>query len=331
MPVPQSAASPIDGRRGVAAAPGPAEADEDDRPTDPTGGCDTRRMHLVFLGFGLIAGSIAQAIRANPMTAGWTMAGWSPSGDGPAQARDEGILDLAAASPETALAGADMIVLAAPASQCLDLIDRLAGPWRTAWPATATVTDVASTKVAIVARADAAGLRFVGGHPMAGSDTAGFAASEPDLFAGRAWVLVPGAHAEPPDVEQVAMLVDACRGVVVRLDAIDHDRAVAGISHLPLVVAAALAEAVGGRSADWPTAASLAAGGWRDTTRVARGDPSMGAAILATNAPEVAARLHDLRAVIDAWLAELERADGPDETVLRDRLATARALLGERT
>jgi prephenate dehydrogenase len=288
-------------------------------------------MHLVFLGFGLIAGSIAKAVRANPLTAGWTMAAWSPSGDGPVRARDEGILDLAAESPEAALARADIIVLAAPASRCLDLIDHLAGPWRAAWPASATITDVASTKAAIVARADAAGLRFVGGHPMAGSDLAGFAASEPDLFAGRPWVLVPGVHAAPPDVEQVAMLVDVCRGVVVRLDAADHDRAVAAISHLPLVVAAALAEAVSERRGDWPTAASLAAGGWRDTTRVARGDPSMGAAILATNAPEVAARLRDLRAVIDAWLAELEPNGGPDEMVLRDRLAAARAALVDRT
>jgi prephenate dehydrogenase len=123
----------------------------------------------------------------------------------------------------------------------------------------------------------------------------------------------------------------------VRLDPTDHDRAVAGISHLPLVVAAALAEAVAGRGPDWPTAASLAAGGWRDTTRVARGDPAMGAAILATNAPAVAARLRDLRNVLDEWIAVLDRTSTPDapesadEIALRDRLAAARTLLGPRT
>lgn len=287
-------------------------------------------MHVAFLGFGLIAGSIARAIRANQALGDWTMAGWSPSGDGPAAAEAAGVLDRAATSPGVAVSGADIIVLAAPATDCLTLIDDLAGPWRTAWPMDAVVTDVASTKAAIVGRADTAGLRFVGGHPMAGLDSAGYGAALPDLFDGRPWVVVPGAHATPSDLERVQTLIDACHGVTVRLGAADHDRAVAGISHLPLVVAAALVEAVGERGDDWATAASLAAGGWRDTTRVARGDPAMGAAILATNAPAVAARLRDLRAVLDGWLAELEQADGPDEGSLRDRLAAARAILAER-
>jgi prephenate dehydrogenase len=287
-------------------------------------------MRLAFLGFGLIGGSIARAVRTGPLTDDWTMAAWSPSGDGPAQARADGVVDLAATSPEAALEGADMVILAAPATECLELVDQLAGPWRDAWPATAVVTDVASTKAAIGDRADGAGLRFVGGHPMAGLETAGYPAAVPDLFVGRPWVLVPGANAGPDDVRRVEALVDACRAVVVRLDAAGHDRAVAGISHLPLIVAAALAQSVAGRASDWPTAASLAAGGWRDTTRVARGDPAMGAAILATNAPAVAARIRDLQAVLDSWLAELERSGGPDEAALRDRLAAARAILGER-
>ena len=99
---------------------------------------------------------------------------------------------------------------------------------------------------------------------------------------------------------------------MVRLDAAAHDRAVAGISHLPLLVAAALVEAVAGRSAadappDWDVARALAANGWRDMTRLARGDPAMGAAIAATNAAAVAERLRALRIALDGWLAELER------------------------
>jgi prephenate dehydrogenase len=293
-------------------------------------------MHIAFLGFGLIAGSVARAVRTTRALDGWTMAGWSPSGAGPEQARADGVLNVVATSPNTVILGADIVVLGAPATDCLALIDRLAGPWRSALPTDAVVTDVASTKAAIVAHADAAGLPFVGGHPMAGLDSAGYGASVADLFAGRPWVVVPGAHARPQDVQRVEALADACRAVAVRLDATEHDRAVAGISHLPLVVAAALAEAVAGRSPDWPTAASLAAGGWRDTTRVARGDPAMGAAILATNAPAVAARLRDLRIVLDEWIAILDRTsipdapDGADEIALRDRLTAARALLGPR-
>jgi prephenate dehydrogenase len=82
--------------------------------------------------------------------------------------------------------------------------------------------------------------------------------------------------------------------------------------------------------ADWPEAAALAAAGWRDTTRVARGDPAMGAAIAVTNAPALATRLREFRTVLDAWLAELERPGGPDETAVRERLRAARATLEER-
>ena len=286
-------------------------------------------MHIAFLGFGLIAGSVARAVRTTRALDGWTMAGWSPSGTGPEQARAEGVLNVVATSPNTVILGADIVVLGAPATECLALIDRLAGPWRSALPTDAVVTDVASTKATIVAHADVAGLPFVGGHPMAGLDSAGYGASVADLFVGRPWVVVPGAHARPQDVQRVEALADGGRVGAVRLDTADHDRAVAGISHLPLVVAAA-------RGSDWPDAAPLAAGGWRDTTRVARGDPAMGAAILATNAPAVAARLRDLRTVLDEWIAVLDRTsqpdapDGPDEIALRDRLAAARALLGPR-
>jgi prephenate dehydrogenase len=120
------------------------------------------------------------------------------------------------------------------------------------------------------------------------------------------------------------------------MDAGAHDRTVAGISHLPLVASVALVEAVSGvtdaaratgPAADWPIAADLAAGGWRDMTRLARGDPAMGAAIMVTNAETLAARVRDLRAALDAWLVELERVGGPDEAAVARRLETARVLL----
>lgn len=288
-------------------------------------------MRIAFLGFGLIAGSIARAVRSNPLTSDWAIVAWSPSGDGPRQALADGVVDVAAAAPEAALSGADVVVLAAPATACLTLIDRLGGPWRTLLAHDAVVTDVASTKGSVVARADAARLRFVGGHPMAGLETGGYGAASADLFVDRPWVVVPGTLAVPADVQRVADLAVACSAHVVSMDAAAHDRAVAGISHLPLVLAAALVESVAGRTADdWPTAASLAAGGWRDTTRVARGDPAMGAAIVVTNAPALAARLRDVRNVLDAWLAELERPDGPDEAAVHERLAAARAVLEDR-
>ena len=192
------------------------------------------------------------------------------------------------------------------------------------------MTDVASTKEAIVLRATALGLRFVGGHPMAGRETSGYEASSADLFVDRPWVIVPTSDAAA--VERVEGLARACGARPVRLGAAAHDRAVAGISHLPLVVAAALVEAVAGGassgpSGDWPIAADLAATGWRDTTRLARGDVSMGAGIVVTNAPALAARVRELIGALDSWLAELERPGGPDAGEIEDRLRAARERL----
>ncbi len=292
-------------------------------------------MHIGFLGFGLIGGSIARAIRTNPSTSGWTMAAWSPSGHGPTSAVADATIDLGADAPGDVLADADLVVLAAPATTCLTLLDELAGPWRSLLAGTTVVTDVASTKARIVDRAASRGLRFVGGHPMAGREDTGYAASTSDLFVGRPWVLTPSPMTDPADTATVVALARACGSTVIELDPTVHDRAVAGISHLPLIVAAALAEAVaigpdGSDGTDWSIAAGLAAGGWRDTTRVARGDPAMGAAIAVTNAVALADRLRDLQVVLDAWLHALERPDGPDETAIEARLVAARAALGDR-
>jgi prephenate dehydrogenase len=290
-------------------------------------------MQLGFIGFGLIGGSIARAVRGNPATKDWRIAAWSPSGKGPARALKERVVDVAAAAPEAVLSDADLVILAAPATACLPLIDQLVGPWRNLLRPDAVVTDVASTKARLVERADAAGLWFVGGHPMAGLESAGYGAADADLFVGRPWVVVPGALAGPSDIARVIDLAKACRARVVEMDAVVHDRAVAAISHLPLVLAAALVEAVAGTPGairdDWPVASALAAGGWHDMTRVARGDPAMGAAIAVTNAPVLAARIRDIRAILDAWLAELERKGGPREAAVAERLAAARAMLEE--
>lgn len=299
-----------------------------------TPGSDMQPVHLTFLGLGLIGGSVALALRE---AGGWTAAAWSPSGAGPARALEAGVVDAAPSTLDDALADADLVVLAAPPTACLALLDRLAGEARTALPGSAVVTDVASTKALLVARAMANRLRFVGGHPMAGRETSGFQAATADLFVGRPWVVVPGDPADTVAIERVEGLARATGARPVRMDAATHDAAVAVISHLPLVAAAALVEAAAGAAgksspADWPAAFSLAASGWRDATRLARGDPEMGAGIAATNAVALAARVRAYRDQLDAWLALLEATgpDGlPDEAAIRARLDGARNRLGE--
>ncbi len=277
-------------------------------------------MHIAFLGLGLIGGSVARAaVRAGYAT---RATAWTPDGRGPRAAAAAPDRIEASSSARDAIRGADLIVLAAPPLACLALLDDLAGPLALDLAPDAVVTDVASTKAAIVDRARANGLRFVGGHPMAGRETSGFAAADPDLFRDRPWVVVP---AEPGDAaadDRVAGLAAACAARPIRMSAAAHDSAVAAISHLPLIVSAALVEAMTG-GPDWPAASSLAAGGWVSMTRLAQGDPAMGAGIVATNAPAIGDRLRTLHAVLGDWL-ELIEAGAVDPAEVERRLADAR-------
>lgn len=302
-------------------------------------------MRIALLGLGLVGGSIARAVR--PL--GWHVAAWTPRGDGPRRALAAGVVDAAPATLGEAVAGAALVVLAAPPSACLDLLDALAGGGRggaagggggppgPSLDPDAVVTDVASIKVSLVARAARNGLRFVGGHPMAGREASGFGAADAGLFRGRPWVLVPPVP-DPADAAataRVAELAEACGALPLSMTAAAHDAAAAAISHAPLVVAAALVEAMAGGPGEppppgWADAAAIAAGGWTGATRLARGDPEMGAGIAAGNAGPLAARLRATSARLEEWISLLE-AEGPggrpDEAALRDRFAAARARL----
>jgi prephenate dehydrogenase len=294
---------------------GAAAGAGDRPPSRPT--TEHPHVRVAILGLGQIGGSAALALRELPDAERPFVSAWSPAGRGPRAALSRGVVDAAPGSVEAAIAGADLVVLAAPAPACLTLLDALASLRR------------------IVARADALGLPFVGGHPMAGREASGFEAADAALFTGRPWVLVPGVPAGERDVERSAWLAAACGGTVLRMDAAAHDRAVAAISHLPLVASAALVEAVtGGASGpvpdDWAAIAPLAAGGWAGMTRLARGEPAMGSGILETNADLVAERVRDLVRALESWLDLLSEPAGPEGDALRARLAAARDRLAER-
>jgi prephenate dehydrogenase len=283
-------------------------------------------MRIAFLGLGLIGGSVAKAIRGanDGPWRGAELAAWTPEGDGPRRALAAGAIDEASASIAACVRGADLVVLAAPPLETLELIE-----WLASFDlGSAVVTDVASTKAAIVARADDHHLRFVGGHPMAGRETTGFGAATSDLFADRPWVVVAGARSTSVDVALVESLARACGARAVRMEAAEHDAAVAAVSHLPLVASAALAAAVVGEESAagdaWTRAAPLAASGWRDMTRLARGDVDMAAGIAATNHVELARQVRAYRDALEGWLDLLEDREGPDPDRLAARFRDAR-------
>ena len=287
-------------------------------------------MRVAFLGLGLIGGSLALATRSPDRH----VVAWTPRGDGPRAALAAGAIDEVASSRHEAVQGADLVILAAPPLEILEHL-RWLGDVRGTMARSATVTDVASTKTAISVAAREAGLPFVGGHPMAGLETSGFGAADAQLFRDRPWILteaLPGADREV--VERLALDAGAR---VIGMGAGDHDRAVAAISHLPLVASAALVETVLGVEGaaappDAGDALELAAGGWASMTRLARGDVAMATGIAATNRDALVDQLLAYRDRIDEWLTLLDRPEPPDADALERRFGGARERAGrERT
>jgi prephenate dehydrogenase len=226
--------------------------------------------------------------------------------------------------------GADLVILAAPPVDCLRLIGELGGAWRARLGAGTTVTDVASTKRELTEVASRAGIPFVGGHPMAGREVTGFTSATADLLRDRPWVITEAVGGGDPAV--VETLARDAGARPIRTTAAEHDDAVAAISHLPLIASVALVEAILGADGDAPPAdepliRALAASGWRDMTRLSRGDPAMGAGIAATNAVALRARIRRYIERLEAWSDALDGS--PPLDGLEQRMDAARRRLGE--
>ncbi|MBL1073430.1 prephenate dehydrogenase [Nocardia sp. 2] len=248
---------------------------------------------VCVLGTGLIGGSVLRAAAA----AGYQAWGYNRSEAGAKAARADGydvISDSAEALGRAAEKDA-LIVVGVP----MPALSAVLSDIRTFAP-DCVLTDVVSVKapVAEVVHRHELGRHFVGGHPMAGTSESGWAASTPDLFQGAAWALSvdEGVHADP--WRRVARLALDCGAVVVPVLDAEHDRAVARISHLPHVLAEALAVA---GAAGGNLALGLAAGSFRDGTRVAATAPDLVRAICEPNAAALLEVLEDtLRVLGDA-------------------------------
>nr|MBA2559399.1 prephenate dehydrogenase [Propionibacteriales bacterium] len=194
----------------------------------------------------------------------------------------------------------------------------------------AVVTDVGSVKSKPLARLEELGVetrRYVGGHPMAGSERSGPLASAPDLFDGRTWAVVDRPDGDETAVRLVDRLARTCGAVVVHMSTTDHDRAVARVSHLPHIIAALTA----GRLVEAPAEhLALSGQGLRDVTRVASSDPGLWRQIVSANAAAVGVLLHQLRAEIDSLIDSLEAGDDSGvERVLKAGVAGTSAIPGK--
>jgi prephenate dehydrogenase len=275
---------------------------------------------LTIVGVGLLGGSVAKAARARGVAT--EIVGVGRDAGRLEAARRDGTFDRVTTDLAGGVRDADVVVLAAPVITILALLEAVA---RASGPET-IVTDVGSTKREIVARAERLGpLRFVGSHPMAGSEKAGYAHARVDLFHGATVVVTPGEASEPAAVKTIVALwegVGAARVLTLAPDV--HDRAVAAISHLPHLVAFALVDAV---ERFEPGAFDLAAGGFRDTTRIAAADPTMWEEIFLANREAMAAGLDVFREAIADLMRLVERGDGAALRAAIARIKTRREAL----
>jgi 3-phosphoshikimate 1-carboxyvinyltransferase len=259
---------------------------------------------LAIVGVGLLGGSVAKAARAGGLAREIVGIGRDAARLQPAVA--DGTLDRAVTDLAGGVAGAELIVLAGPVL----VNERLLAQ---AWPAAeagAVFTDVGSTKSGFVRAAERLAatrpLAFVGSHPMAGSEKAGYAVARADLFRGATVIVTPTESTEPRAVKTVSGFWEATGARVAMLDPGTHDRVVAAISHLPHLVSDALVDAV---SRFEPAAFAFAARGFKDTTRIAASDPTMWQEIFLANREALIDSLQAFREALDALEALVTAGD----------------------
>jgi arogenate dehydrogenase (NADP+) len=271
-----------------------------------------RERPIGVVGLGLIGGSLALDLRAQGLAVRALVHRQATA----ERARQRGLADQVSTDPAV-LAECALVVLALPLDRLLEPSSELLA----ALPAGAVVTDVGSVKGPVLDRWGP-WPRFVASHPMAGTAQAGVEAGLTGLFAGRPWVATPTDATDPEALAVVRGLAEAVDARWIECPAADHDQAVALISHLPVLLGAALIEAAG----QAPLARALASSGFADTSRVGGGNPELGTLMARYNREALLAALARYRTSLEDLEQRLRGGDWPG---LAQRLSQAQALRPE--
>ena len=256
-------------------------------------------MNIGIVGLGLIGGSIGLDLRSR----GFDVFGVSSRQQTCDRAQARGVVSEASIHLSL-MAAADVVFICTPLGLIepivRDLVPYLSPP--------TIVTDVGSVKTPIVQAVSSLWPNFVGGHPMAGTAESGIEAAVPDLFVGRPYVLTPQAQTPAAAVDRVEEIARLLGASVYRCSPLDHDRAVAWISHLPLMASATLlaAGALEGDRHIVNLAQHLASSGFRDTSRVGGGNPELGVMVAKYNREELLRSLSIYRDCLDEFISDIE-------------------------
>lgn len=277
-----------------------------------------RFQKVALLGVGLLGGSLGLALRRLGLAG--RVHGYVRRESAVPECRAAGAVDTVGTDLAEAVHGADLVVFCTPLGQMPPLAEKAAPNLAPG----ALVTDVGSVKAPLVRALEpilgAVGARFVGSHPMAGSERTGVGAARADLFAGAVCVVTPTPASDPAAVAAVSRLWEALGGRVLTMSPEAHDERVARTSHLPQALAATLAHLVLSPEAP-PEQARLCAGGFRDGTRVASGSPEMWRDIFLANREPVTRALDEFCRAFDLLRQAVAAGDA---ATLERFLTTAR-------
>jgi prephenate dehydrogenase len=238
------------------------------------------KKHIAIIGLGLIGGSIGLALKRSGLENA-ELTGYARSPEVAGKALKLRAVDKIGESLTSTVGKADIVILATPTMAIKEILEQL-GPHLISG---CTVTDTASTKAKVMEWAGQylpSRVNFVGGHPMAGKESAGIDVAEANLFQGRTYCLIPGRNSSPASIQLMVELVEKMGANPLFITAPEHDNFVAGISHLPLILSSTLVMATT-KSPVWEKMSGLAATGYRDVTRLASQHPRMNRDICLTN------------------------------------------------
>jgi prephenate dehydrogenase len=266
---------------------------------------DPRRLKVTIIGLGLIGGSLAKAMREKLEMRDITAVDRDSSALG--LALEQGVIGKGLVTPDETVYGSDIIFICTPVGQIPAYIDELAPKVKD----TCIITDAGSTKGAIISHVERLphSFRFIGGHPMAGTEKSGYQNSLPHLFENAYYILTPARGASGESVKTLSSLVEAIGAIPVVMTAEEHDMAVAGISHLPHVAAAALVNTVRDIDNDTGRLQTLSAGGFRDITRIASSSPGMWENIALSNRDHLLEVLKQMEQKLSDFVRYLENGD----------------------
>lgn len=270
-----------------------------------------------IIGLGLIGGSLGMSLCRSGAVE--EVKGYDLSPEAGREALTRRAVHKEAPDPATAVAGADLVILAVPVEKTPETAAKI-GPYLKKG---AIVTDVASTKArlaAVIPPFLPPDVYYVGGHPMAGMEASGIAAADPFLFQNAVYLLTPAKEIPVEVRECLAHMVRLVGGIPHFLRPEEHDLMAAAVSHLPHLVAAALVNTACRLEKEQPGTLALAAGGFRDSTRIALGSPALWREIFRSNRGPL---LHVLTAFLDELSAFQAEIAGDQSERLESRLATA--------